>query len=117
MERLRLVVLGTMASSPYAGMAWMDMQIAAGLRPLGHDAYYFELTSCWPYDPVREACVGDSDYAVPYLAGVAERFGLGGRWAFRRSFSDQAWFGMGRREAERLLADADAVLNVSGSTD
>jgi hypothetical protein len=97
-------------------MAWMHMQLAAGLRRLGHDSYYFEMTSRWPYDPVRETHVCDSDYAVPYLAGVAERFGLGERWAFRRSFSDQAWFGMGRREAESLLVDADAVLNVTGST-
>ena len=35
---LRLVVVGTMAGSPYAGMAWMHMQIVAGLRRLGHDA-------------------------------------------------------------------------------
>src|SRR5260370_35517540 len=117
MGRLRLVVLGTMASSPYAGMAWMHMQIVAGLRRPGHDSYYFEMTSRWSYDPVREAHVGDSDYAVPYLTRVAEQFGLGERWAFRRSFSDQAWFGMGRRAAESLLVDADAVLNVTGSTD
>jgi len=37
---LRLVVLGTLASNPYAGMAWMHMQIAAGLARLGHDCVY-----------------------------------------------------------------------------
>ena len=62
MTRLRLVVLGTLASNPYAGMAWMHMQITAGLRRLGHDAYYFETTSTWPYDPIRHmgASVGRS---------------------------------------------------------
>jgi hypothetical protein len=116
MRRLRIIVLGTMASDPYAGMAWMHMQIAAGLRRLGHDVYYVEMTSRWPYDPVREAFVDDSGYAVTYMARVAESFGLGRRWAFRRSFSDFAWLGMERREAESLLADADAVLNVTGAT-
>jgi hypothetical protein len=53
-------------------MAWMHMQITAGLRRLGHDAYYFETTSSWPYDPVRQTTAADSDYAVPYLARVAE---------------------------------------------
>ena len=42
---LRIVVLGTVASMPYAGMAWMHMQIAAGLRRLKHDVYYIEVSS------------------------------------------------------------------------
>lgn len=116
MKRLRLIVLGTMASNPYAGMAWMHMQIAAGLRRLGHDVYYFEATSAWPYDPVRQRPVCDSDYALPYLQRVASSFGLGERWAYRRSYSDREWFGFDRTRAEDLLAHADAVLNVSGST-
>ena len=104
------------ASNPYAGMAWMHMQIAAGLRRLGHDAYYFETTSTWPYDPIRGTPVRDSDYAVPYLKAVAESFDLGDRWAYRRSYSDKAWFGLSRTQAEELLAHADAVLNVAGAT-
>src|SRR5947209_14451006 len=116
MTPLRLVVLGTLASNPYAGMAWMHMQIAAGLRRLGHDVYYMEVTSCWPYDPVRRHKVDDSEYAVPYLARVAEGFGLGDRWAYRRSYSDKQWLGMSRARAEGLLAKSDAVLNVAGAT-
>jgi hypothetical protein len=113
---LRIVVVGTLASSPYAGMAWMHMQITAGLRRLGHDACYMEVTSAWPYDPVRRAKVEDSEYALPYLSRVAESFGLGAHWAYRRSYSDMAWFGMERARAEDLLEHADAVLNVSGAT-
>jgi hypothetical protein len=108
--------MGAVASDPYAGMAWMHMQIAAGLRRLGHDVYYFETTSRWPYDPVREMRVDDSGYALPYLQRVAESFGLGGRWAYRRSYSDNAWFGLSRGAAEDWLAHADAVINVSGAT-
>jgi hypothetical protein len=115
-ERLTLVVLGTLAGDPYAGMAWMHMQIAAGLLRLGHDVTYVETTSAWPYDPVRRARVDDSDYAVPYLARVAESFGLGDRWAYRRSFSDRAWLGPAGDAGEALLAGADAVLNVTGAT-
>jgi len=116
MKSKRIVVIGTMASDPYAGMAWMHMQITAGLRRLGHDAYYFETTSTWPFDPVRQTRVCDSDYAVPYLARVADSFGLADRWAYRRSFSDKEWLGMGREQAEELLATADAVFNVAGAT-
>jgi hypothetical protein len=116
MKPRRIVVVGTLASNPYAGMAWMHMQIAAGLRRLGHDVYYMEVTSVWPYDPVRQLKVQDSGYAVPYLARVAESFGLGNRWAYRRSFSDKEWFGMSQSKAEELLANADAVFNVTGAT-
>jgi hypothetical protein len=112
----RLVVVGTLASNPYAGMAWMHMQITAGLRRLGHDAYYFETTSNWPYDPVRDYKVCDSDYAVPYLARVAESFGLDGCWAYRRSYSDKKWLGMEKARAEGILLSADAVLNIAGAT-
>jgi hypothetical protein len=112
----RMVVVGTVASNPYAGMAWMHMQIAAGLRRLGHDVYYFETTSSWPYDPIRNTTVNDSVYALPYLKRVAEKFDLGERWAYRRSYSDKAWFGLSRTKAEELLAHADAVLNIAGAT-
>src|ERR1700674_5021192 len=111
-----IVVLGTMATDPYAGMAWMHMQIAAGLRRLGHNVYYMEVTSNWPFDPARKRRVDDSNYALPYVARVAESFGLRDRWAYRRSYLDSEWFGLSRRAAEDLLRDADAVLNVSGST-
>jgi YHS domain-containing protein len=97
-------------------MTWMIMQIVEGLRRLGHDVYYFETTSAWPYDPNRRRRVCTSDYAVPYLARVASDFGLGGRWAYRRSYADKEWFGLSRVEAEDLLAHADAVLNIAGAT-
>jgi len=109
-------VLGTVASNPYAGMAWMHMQFVVGLRRLGHDAYYFETTSTWPYDPVRESKVCDSDYALPYLRKVANDFGLEHYWAYRRSYSDKEWFGLNRTKAEDLLANADVVLNIAGAT-
>jgi hypothetical protein len=105
-----------MAADPYAGMAWMHMQIALGLRRLGHDVYYIEATSTWPYDPLRQARVCDSQYALPYLARVATSFGLGERWAYRRSYLDGEWFGLRRQQAEDLLWHADAVFNVAGAT-
>ncbi len=112
----RLVVLGTMASNPFAGMAWMNMQITAGLLRLGHDVLYLETTSAWPYDPVRRAKVDDSDYAVPYLSRVADRFGLGDRWAYRRTFSDGAWLGPAAARAPGMLLHSDAVFNIAGAT-
>jgi hypothetical protein len=52
MKPLNIVVVGTMVSDPYAGMAWMHMQIVTGLSRLGHNVYYFETTSTWPHNPL-----------------------------------------------------------------
>ena len=116
MEPRRIVIVGTMASLPYAGMAWMTMQIVVGLRRIGHDVYYFETTSTWPFDPVQNTREGDGAYALSYLVQLAERFDLKDRWAYRRSYSDKQWFGLARSRAEELLAKADAVLNIAGAT-
>jgi hypothetical protein len=116
MRPLRFVVLGTIASNPYAGHAWPALSLTVGLSRLGHDAYYFETTSSWPYDPLARSKVASSDYAVSYLARAARRFGLDGRWAYRRSYSDKAWLGLERAKAEELLAHADAVFNITGAT-
>src|SRR5215207_8171508 len=115
MKSLRLAVVGTSASSPYAGMAWMHMQIVAGLRRLGHDAYYIEATSVWPYDPIRQMKVDDSNYAVPYLARVAESFGLTDRWGYRRSISDEEVPAMSCAQVEDFLEYVKVVLNVAGA--
>ena len=116
MTPLRLVVLGNIASEPYPGVAWQAMQYAEGFRRLGHDVYYFETSSTWPYDPIRASRVNDSQYAVAWLAHVAELFGLAGHWAYRRSYGDKAWFGMDAGTAQDLLEHSSAVLSITGST-
>jgi hypothetical protein len=114
--KLRIVILGNIACEPYPGTAWQAMQYVVGLRRLGHESYYIETSSSWPYDPIRASRVGDSRYALPYLAKVAEYFGLTDCWAYRRSYADKAWFGMDGTLAEQLLTEADLVLSITGST-
>ena len=116
MRILRIVVLGNLAGEPYPGIAWQVAHFVIGLSRLGHDVYYFETSSAWPYDPVRKSRVNDSEYPLWYLAEMANYFGFAGRWAYRRSYGDKAWFGMSRTQAEELLAHADAVLSITGST-
>src|SRR5438094_9723866 len=116
MRMLRLVVLGNIGCEPYPGIAWQVAHFMIGLRRLGHDVYYFETSSSWPYDPIRESRVNDSAYALSYLAQVANHFGFDDRWAYRRSYGDKAWFGLSRAKAEELLAHADVILSITGST-
>lgn len=114
---MTIIVLGTLAGDPYAGMAWMHMQIVVGLSRLGHNVYYFETTSTWPQNPVLQMRVDNPDYALPYLKSVLEKFGCGDKWAYRCSFSkNNEWYGLDKKTAEDLLAHADVVLNISGAT-
>ena len=92
------------------------MQIAVGLRRLGHDVYYFETTSDWPYDPVRRRRSASrttrsrTSRASPRASGSA----TGGRTGAATSTRSGSGCRAGR--AEGLLASADLVLNVAGST-
>lgn len=117
MRPLNIVVVGTMASDPYAGMAWMHMQMVVGFSRLGHNVYYFETTSTWPHNPELGMRVDNTDYAIPYLKKVVEEFGMKDKWAYRCSFSEnKEWLGLNKSKAEDLLANADLVFNVSAAT-
>ena len=117
MKSLNIIVVGTLAADPYAGMAWMNMQFVLGLIRLGHSVYYFEISSTWPYNPLLKVRVDNTGYSIPYLKKVVESFGIGERWAYRSSFSkNKEWFGLSKTKAEDLLANADLVFNVSGAT-
>ena len=114
--KLRIAILGTMGADPFAGMAWMHLQIAAGLLRLGHDVRYVETTSAWPYDAGQGKRVDDARYALAHLAKITGAFGMGQRWAYRRSWGDGAWLGPAAADAVDWLASTDFVFNVAGAT-
>ncbi len=114
MNRLNIVVVGTMASDPYAGMAWMHMQIVVGLKRLGHNVWYFETTSTWPHNPQLGRRVDNADYSVPYLKDILKKFGMNGNWAYRCSFSkNKEWIGLSKTKAEDLLINGSVVFYIS----
>ncbi len=114
--RKRIGVLGTFANVPYAGMAWMHCQFLVGLARLGHDVFYVETTSAWPYHPLDLTTTDNPEYALNYLGRVLNRFDLGDRWAYRATYADGKRYGPLGAQAEDLLRSADAVLNITGST-
>jgi hypothetical protein len=114
--RRRIGVVGTFANVPYAGMAWMHCQFLAGLARLGHDVFYVETTTAWPYHPQEFTTTDNPTYPLAYLARVLERFGLRDHWAYRAAYADGRWYGPLAAQALDLLRSADAVLNITGST-
>lgn len=106
-DRLAIVVSGMLAGVPrQGGASWAVLQYVLGLRRLGHDVLFVE-----PVDPGGARFAGTA--VVAYFRAVVARFGLRGRAALVDPASG-AVVGLRRRELERFLDGADALLNLSG---
>lgn len=117
MRSLRLVVLGMMGRCPFGGQTWLYLNWLRGLHRLGHDVWYVEDDTVWPYDPVQETVTDDCSYATAHVARSLERIGMPGRWAFRLADRKGACWGLRENELDELYASCDALLNVVGATD
>jgi hypothetical protein len=102
----RIAVVGTLASDPDAGMAWMLMQIVVGLLRLHHDAYYFETTSSWPYDPIQARSMVES---YSWRLVDAEPFTTEGLFAFKTKEVILAAFETIRSDYDRHSRAARAI--------
>ncbi|MFN2555483.1 MAG: glycosyltransferase [Nitriliruptorales bacterium] len=114
--RLRLVVLGMMGRSPFGGQTWLYLNWIQALRASGHDVYYVEDDTVWPYDPVTNQITDDCAYAVGHIARCMEHIGMPNRWAFRFANRKDACWGMSDGQLNRLYASSDALLNIGGAT-
>ncbi|TML76234.1 MAG: glycosyltransferase [Actinobacteria bacterium] len=117
MSGLRLVVLGMMGRVPFGGQTWLYLSWLRGLSELGHDVWYVEDDSVWPYDPAVNAVTDDCSYAAAHLERCMERIGLADRWALRLVGSEGACYGMSESALDGLYRSCDALLNVVGATD
>ena len=116
-SRLRLVVLGMMGRCPFGGQTWLYLNWLRGLARLGHEVWYVEDDTVWPYDPRRDRVTDDCGYAVRHVARSTERIGLGDRWAFRLADRRGACWGLSEPDLDDLYRSCDALLNVVGATD
>jgi hypothetical protein len=105
--------MGMLGGNPFAGIAWQVLHYLEGLRRLGCDVTYVEDTLAWPYDPEQNSIVEDAGYAARYLAELMGRL-PGLPWAYVSPTGDV--FGMAEPVLARVLATADALINLSGAT-
>lgn len=116
MPRKKIAVLGFMANCPIAGVVWQHLHYIVGLQRLGHEVYYIEDTSRYPYDPVQQMPTDDYAYAAGTLTRLAAEFGFEGRWAFAPRYKSlEETAGLSRAFLNDLYRDADALLNICGS--
>ena len=113
----RLVVLGMMGRCPFGGQTWLYLSWLRGLASLGHEVYYVEDDTVWPYNPSSDSVTDDCSYAVRHIASCLARIGLADRWAFRLADRADACWGMTSAELDTLYRSCDALLNICGATD
>lgn len=113
-NKLRLVVIGIMGCTPFAGVAWQVLHYLEGFRRLGHDVFYIEDTGAWPYDPEQGSITDDCRYTVNYIARLMDWCGLTDRWAYRFGI-DGRTFGLSDSQVLRLFERADALVNLCGA--
>src|SRR3954469_14880376 len=117
MTRLRIVVLGMMGRCPFGGQTWLYLNWLRGLHRLGHEVWYVEDDTVWPYAPEQNTVPDACPSAVRHVGRCMERIGLPGRWAFRLADRKGACWGLPERGLEELYRSCDALLNVVGATD
>ncbi|MCU1448283.1 MAG: hypothetical protein JWP02_453 [Acidimicrobiales bacterium] len=114
----RIVVLGVMGQSPFAGVGWQVLHYLEGFRRLGWDVVYVEDTGAWPYDPVANTVSADCSYALSHLGTLLARCGLEDSWAYRNAAEGGAVYGPAADAGTftELFARADVLVNLTGAT-
>ena len=112
---MRIIVTGLIGQYAFGGVTWDYIQYALGFRALGHDVWYLEDTGTWAYDPLKMEPSADCSHNTSYLGRVMEKFGMGDRWIYRNG-ADETYHGVTNpAEAEKIIASADVLANVSGA--
>jgi hypothetical protein len=115
-RHLKLIVLGIMGQSPFAGVAWQALHYLEGFRRLGVDVHYVEDTGVWAYDPEQNTVTDDCTYAVNYIGKLMAWCGLPDRWAFRGATKKRSMFGPSASRFAELFQEGDVLVNLTGST-
>ena len=55
MGMLRIVILGMMGRCPFGGQTWLYLNWLRAFSRLGHEVYYVEDDTVWPYDPEKDS--------------------------------------------------------------
>ena len=116
MKKKKIIVRGFMGGCPIAGVIWQHIHYIVGLQRLGHEVYYVEDTSNYPYNPVTLDFSADFSYAADTLGKLAKQYGFHCRWAYCARYKEPfAIAGMERDALLKLYKAADCALNICGS--
>jgi hypothetical protein len=106
-----------MGRCPFGGQTWLYLNWLRGFHRAGHEVWYVEDDTVWPYDPIQNTVTEDCRYAVHHIARCMDRVGMPGRWAYRLADREGACWGLSEREVDDLYRSCDMLLNIVGATD
>lgn len=115
MGGLRIVVAGYLVRCPLGGYAWQVAHYLLGLQRLGHDVWFYEDNDYYApaFDPERQVVEPVYDYGIKAAAQFFERIGCAERWVFVDAARGRT-YGLARAGADRVLGDADLLINLGG---
>jgi len=116
-KKLKIVILGMMGRCPFGGQTWLYLNWLRGFERLGHEVWYVEDDSVWPYDPLQNTVTDDCSYAVQHVETCTRRIGIPNQWAFRLADRKGTCFGISDSQIDELYRSCDVLLNVVGATD
>ena len=112
---MKAIVAGMIATYPVGGVAWDYGQYALGLERLGFEVYYLEDSGLDSYHPAERTYGPAYGYGIGFLqqslAALSPR--VGERWHVRTP--EGATHGLPMDDFRDVIAEADVLLNVSGS--
>jgi hypothetical protein len=115
-KKKKLIVLGFMGGCPVAGVIWQHLHYIVGLQRLGHEVWYVEDGSRYPYDPEAFTITEDFSYAAKMLERLSRQYGFENHWCFCARYGDEPRTAGASLSALRdLYRSCDAALNVCGS--
>jgi hypothetical protein len=109
-------MLGTMAHIPFGGHVWVHLNWLRGFHCLGHEVWYVEDDSTWPFDPEQNSLTEDCVYARRNIPRWLEGAGLPPRWAFRLTRGQEVCWGLTEVELVELYRSCDLLINMAGAT-
>ena len=110
---MRIIIGAVISLTPYSpGIAWDWMQIAAGLRMLGHEVHYIEeVRPDWCVDARGERCTLEHSINRELFRATMDRFDLIGRAYQIRSDDDTT---IGADLVSLLSRRPDLLINMAG---
>lgn len=109
--------MGMMGQCPFGGQTWMHLHWLLGLHRLGHEVWYIEDSTAWPYDPVQNTITNDCRYAAHHIATSLARVGLKECWGYRLADRADQIYGLTAGRMNELFAACDVLLNITGGID
>jgi hypothetical protein len=112
---MKIIIGGVVSLRPFApGFAWDWLQLADGLRRLGHDVYYVEeVEPQWCVDENGQPCAFEQSTNRELFGTCMRRFGFAERACqiFNRG---EATRGMSRTDITTVAKESDLLINISG---